>query len=88
MIDRTFVRRLPVGAEVSSEGVSFRVWAPTRQQVDVVLDGGRMAPLAHEPDDPDGYWSALIPGIGAGGAVPVSARRGRRVPRSRVARAT
>jgi maltooligosyltrehalose trehalohydrolase len=32
-------RRLPVGAEVQDRGVDFRVWAPKRRAVDVVIDG-------------------------------------------------
>ncbi len=35
-----FARRLPIGAEVlPTNGVHFRVWAPTCQQVDVILEG-------------------------------------------------
>ena len=39
-------RRLPVGAEVQDRGVDFRVWAPKRRAVDVVIDGncGENAP--------------------------------------------
>jgi hypothetical protein len=33
-------RRLPVGAEVVADGVHFRVWAPKRQRVEVVVEGG------------------------------------------------
>src|SRR5512135_2574248 len=34
-------RRLPIGAEVVPEGgVHFRVWAPRRHEVSVVLEGG------------------------------------------------
>jgi maltooligosyltrehalose trehalohydrolase len=40
-------RRLPVGAEVVDGGVHFRVWAPDRRQVDVVIDG-RVTPLTAE----------------------------------------
>jgi len=37
-------RRLPVGAEVlEGGGVDFRVWAPGRSKVEVVLEGGRGA---------------------------------------------
>jgi maltooligosyltrehalose trehalohydrolase len=38
---RSTARRLPVGAEpLAAGGVSFRVWAPQRRQVEVVLEGG------------------------------------------------
>src|SRR4051812_3851825 len=39
-------RRLPVGAEVlpGNAGVSFRVWAPRRQSIDVVFDDDQISP--------------------------------------------
>jgi len=55
-------RRLAVGAEVVGAGVHFRVWAPRRRRVDVALDQ-RIAPLEPEPD---GYFSACVPGVGTG----------------------
>jgi maltooligosyltrehalose trehalohydrolase len=33
-------RRLPVGAELIPDGVHFRVWAPGRRRVEVVVEGG------------------------------------------------
>src|SRR5262245_48105716 len=56
-------RRLPVGAEVFGRGTSFRVWAPTRKRVEVVLEDGRSVALAAEPG---GYFSGLIDGVGDG----------------------
>jgi maltooligosyltrehalose trehalohydrolase len=57
-------RRLPVGAEVvPGRGVHFRVWAPIRKAVEVVLGDGRTFPLAAEPG---GYFSGLVEGIGDG----------------------
>src|SRR5436309_2216428 len=64
-------RRLPIGAEVLAEGdVHFRVWAPPRREVEVVLEGGpgaegsrtghRLAPEA------GGYFAGRVPGAGAG----------------------
>jgi maltooligosyltrehalose trehalohydrolase len=55
-------RRLPIGAEIVEGGVHFRVWAPARKDVAVVL-GDREAPLSAEGD---GYFSGLIEDIGAG----------------------
>lgn len=66
------VRRLPVGAEVQAGGgVHFRVWAPRRQRVEVVIEsglpaaGGRTAstPLAAEKQ---GYFSAFVADVQAG----------------------
>ena len=63
-------RALPVGAEALPGGaVHFRVWAPERTQVRVVLEGGPGAPgtvsLQREPGD-DGYFSGCSPQAAAG----------------------
>lgn len=49
-------RRLPVGAEATTAGVHFRVWAPSRKRVDVVLDQDlqKIIPLIREDG---GYFS-------------------------------
>jgi maltooligosyltrehalose trehalohydrolase len=51
---------MPVGAEVTPGGVHFRVWAPKRQRVDVVLelpDG----PLTHRlAAEEDGYFTGFV----------------------------
>jgi maltooligosyltrehalose trehalohydrolase len=56
------VRRYPVGAEITEGGVSFRVWAPARTSVRVVLDAGGEHALAPEGN---GYFSGVLP-AGAG----------------------
>jgi maltooligosyltrehalose trehalohydrolase len=56
-------RRLPVGAEVTPDGVHFRVWAPARRGVEVAVEGGAAFPLAPEPG---GYFSGLAPGLRPG----------------------
>jgi maltooligosyltrehalose trehalohydrolase len=55
-------RRYPIGAELVSDGTHFRVWAPKRKRVAVVLDGRRVELHA----EPNGYFSALVPGVRAG----------------------
>jgi maltooligosyltrehalose trehalohydrolase len=55
-------RRYPIGAEVQSEGVHFRVWAPRRTRVAVVI-GDAEHPLER---DGDGYFAALVPAARAG----------------------
>jgi maltooligosyltrehalose trehalohydrolase len=52
-------RRHPIGAEVTPEGAHFRVWAPKRQRVEVVLDSGAVE-LAREEG---GYFAGLAPGV-------------------------
>ncbi|HZI51145.1 MAG TPA: malto-oligosyltrehalose trehalohydrolase, partial [Terriglobia bacterium] len=55
---------LTLGAQVETGGVRFRVWAPKRARVDVVLEeGGRSFPLMK---DEAGYFSGLVP-IATGG---------------------
>jgi maltooligosyltrehalose trehalohydrolase len=66
------MRRLPIGAELQPDGgVHFRVWAPRRKQVQVVVsDGGHTT--GDRPDSAiplelqaDGYFAAHLPGVGA-----------------------
>ena len=57
-------RRCSAGAELLTEGVHFRIWAPDRKAVAVVIDGSA-AEIAMAPED-DGSWAALAPGLGAG----------------------
>ena len=56
-------RRLPIGAEIQSRGVDFRLWAPAAREVSVNIDGGETHPLLSEPG---GYWSIFVPGLLAG----------------------
>ena len=76
-VQPTTTRRLPIGAEVQPAehggGVHFRVWAPDRKHVAVVIDG-RETPLAREDGDRtgsaestgSGYFSGLIADAGDG----------------------
>src|SRR6185369_3263687 len=51
-------RRYPIGAEVlNGDGVSFRVWAPRRKQVEVVLENGVVQDMDREPG---GYFAATV----------------------------
>jgi maltooligosyltrehalose trehalohydrolase len=56
-------RRFPVGAEVTTGGVHFRVWAPIMKTVDVVFAGGDAVPLVAEEA---GYFSGFAPNARAG----------------------
>lgn len=49
-------RRLPIGAEPAGGGVHFRVWAPRRNRVDVVIEGAKAVALDCEPN---GYFSGV-----------------------------
>ena len=56
-------RRYSQGAELTSEGVSFRVWASGRHSVSVVIEGVGEHDLTGEAD---GFFSAFVPGLEAG----------------------
>ncbi len=61
-------RRLPMGAEVAREphgGVHFRVWAPKRRTVDVVLESDTRGTASLMPEG-NGYFSAPVPQARAG----------------------
>ncbi|HVS39406.1 MAG TPA: malto-oligosyltrehalose trehalohydrolase [Gemmataceae bacterium] len=58
MASPTADRRLPVGADVVSSGVRFRVWAPQRRRVEVIFDGDSSS-AALTPEG-DGYFSAHV----------------------------
>jgi maltooligosyltrehalose trehalohydrolase len=50
-------RRLPIGAEPGSGGVHFRVWAPFRKSVEVVIEESAAIPLQTEQN---GYFSCIV----------------------------
>ena len=56
-------RRYPIGAEPTADGVSFRVWAPAREAVRVVIEGGGEHELAREGT---GHFSGVVEGVGPG----------------------
>jgi maltooligosyltrehalose trehalohydrolase len=63
-------RRLPIGAEIAAGGVSFRVWAPERNTVEVVRESDGtdspadlIVPLEREAD---GHFSAIVAEARAG----------------------
>jgi maltooligosyltrehalose trehalohydrolase len=59
-------RKLPIGAEVLDAGVHFRVWAPRRRRVEIVLETDR-EPLAVAMEAaPGGYFARLLPAARAG----------------------
>ncbi len=64
-----FSRSIAVGPEIQSNGTHFRVWAPQRRSVDVVLfneaatEISQVLPLEAEGN---GYFSGLLPGISSG----------------------
>ncbi len=56
-------RGMPVGAEVVTGGAHFRVWAPRRRHVDVVLEGWGSVPLDREEN---GYFSGAMESVRPG----------------------
>jgi maltooligosyltrehalose trehalohydrolase len=61
-IEKPVGRRFPAGAELTRDGVSFRVWAPERTTVAVVVKGGEHE-LALERN---GYFHGVIADLAAG----------------------
>lgn len=62
-------RRLPIGAEISQEGIHFRVWAPEAHKVEVVLEqmGPERKDVAYPLEKEDkGYFSGLVDQAQAG----------------------
>ncbi|MFL6212965.1 MAG: malto-oligosyltrehalose trehalohydrolase [Blastocatellia bacterium] len=66
-------RRLPVGAEVLPDGgVHFRVWAPRRASVQVIIEGDAQRGVSREQQivalerEADGYYSGVVQAIGDG----------------------
>jgi maltooligosyltrehalose trehalohydrolase len=56
-------RRYPIGAEPTSDGVAFRVWALDRSRVDVVVPGRGDTPLTREEREDAterGYFSGFV----------------------------
>jgi maltooligosyltrehalose trehalohydrolase len=63
-------RRLSIGAEViDNQGTHFRVWAPMRKKIQVVLEHSKerdfLPPIELKPEN-NGYFSGLLEGIFAG----------------------
>ena len=54
---------LHLGAAVREDGVVFRVWAPARRTVEVVIDGRRPLPLTRQAD---GTYEVTAPGAPPG----------------------
>jgi maltooligosyltrehalose trehalohydrolase len=54
---------LHLGATVREDGLVFRVWAPGRRTVEVVVDGRRPLAMTRQPD---GTFEATAPGLAAG----------------------
>ena len=72
MLSATVQRRLPIGAEVLTQGgAHFRVWAPRRQRVTVILEGGIDPGSNSRGDFPlqaesNGYFAGSIAAARAG----------------------
>jgi maltooligosyltrehalose trehalohydrolase len=54
---------LHLGATVREDGIVFRVWAPARRMVEVVVDGRRPLAMTRQSD---GTFEATAPGLAAG----------------------
>jgi maltooligosyltrehalose trehalohydrolase len=57
-------RALPFGAEITTDGVRFRLWAPDAAEVALSLEGDRDIPMAAEP----GGWFTLTTVLASAGS--------------------
>ena len=65
--DRLGAWRPTLGAWPERDGVRFRVWAPTREQVDLVLeDAPATTPVIPLERYPDGTFGTWVEGLSAG----------------------
>lgn len=64
----TIQRRFAVGAEAvaNGEGVHFRVWAPDKNSVQVVIENNRSAMQWSLTEEEGGYWSGFVEHAKAG----------------------
>lgn len=62
------IRRFPIGAEVIEGGTHFRVWAPRRKKVEVVIEGGAQEAVAVAElyAEAGGYFSGAVSDVGDG----------------------
>ncbi|MBV9462972.1 MAG: malto-oligosyltrehalose trehalohydrolase, partial [Verrucomicrobiae bacterium] len=65
--------RLKMGAEARAGGVFFRVWAPKRRRVEVVVENAILTTRDPQPQvvfplrrEKDGYFGAFVRGLGPG----------------------
>lgn len=56
---------LNLGAEVMTEGIRFRVWAPKCKRVEVVIEGKQISDIPLAPEE-NGYFSGIVPWLKAG----------------------
>lgn len=52
-------RKYPIGAEIFSNGVHFRVWAPNHSHVDLVIEDGQKPVHLSMKKEKNGYFSLL-----------------------------
>lgn len=55
--------QMPFGAQVTDQGVRFRLWAPAAETVDLVFAEGRRMPMDGAED---GFFECLVEGLSAG----------------------
>src|SRR5690606_24726908 len=58
-------RHLPIGAEIVDQGVHFRLWAPRRSRITLIIESPQRMEQPLEPAG-DGYFAGPVDGIGVG----------------------
>lgn len=70
-------RKLPIGAEVTPDGVQFRVWAPDQPQLHVVTELGQRLKLLRTED---GYFTGLLKDHASGTRYRLELTTGEQIP--------
>jgi maltooligosyltrehalose trehalohydrolase len=66
MMSQMLARHLPIGAELTTEGAHFRVWAPTRRRVRVEFERSNARSSLELTPEEGGYFAAVASGARAG----------------------
>ena len=59
-------RRFPIGAEVQADGVHFRVWAPRRRKVELIIESKSERDVVGLEREENGYFSIITARARAG----------------------
>jgi 1,4-alpha-glucan branching enzyme/maltooligosyltrehalose trehalohydrolase len=71
---------MPFGAQITAQGVRFRLWAPGCEQVGLCIENGRGEPVLPMAACGDGWFGLTVPRAGAGTRYRFAIDDGLRVP--------
>jgi maltooligosyltrehalose trehalohydrolase len=71
---------MPFGAQITAQGIRFRLWAPGCEQVVLCLEGGRHEPRLVMTPLADGWFELTVPQVAPGSRYRFEVNAGLRVP--------